>query len=62
MLISSEDKKSQGGQVYSLTGVAEEYINSIRPVSTETYKKLKRRELQVIVDEANVQKIIIIMI
>ncbi|QLO37302.1 AAA family ATPase [Klebsiella sp. RHBSTW-00484] len=58
MLISSEDKKSQGGQVYSLTGVAEEYINSIRPVSTETYKKVKdkRKELQVIVDEANVQK------
>lgn len=58
MLISSEDKHSQGGQVYSLTGVAEEYINSIRPVSTETYKKVKdkRKELQVIVDETNVQK------
>lgn len=58
MLISSEDKKSQGGQIYSLTGVAEEYMNSIRPVSTETYKKVKdkRKELQVIVDEASVQK------
>ncbi|HEJ8024332.1 TPA: AAA family ATPase [Serratia liquefaciens] len=58
MLISSEDKQSQGGQVYSLTGVAEEYINSIRPVPTEIYKKVKakRKELQVIVDEASVQK------
>ena len=58
MLISSEDKQSQGGQVYSLTGVAEEYINSIRPVSTDIYKKVKdkRKELQIIVDEANVQK------
>lgn len=58
MLISSEDKQSQGGQVYNLTGVAEEYINSIRPVSTEIYKKVKakRKELQIIVDEANVQK------
>lgn len=58
MLISSEDRQSQGGQVYSLTGVAEEYINSIRPVSNEVYNKVKekRKELQIIVDEANIKK------
>ncbi|WP_272665970.1 NB-ARC domain-containing protein [Providencia sp. PROV174] len=58
MLISSEDQQSQGGQVYSLTGVAEEYINTIRPVSNEIYKKVKekRKELQVIVDQASIQK------
>ncbi|MBT9183996.1 AAA family ATPase [Pectobacterium punjabense] len=58
MLISSGDKQSQGGQKYSLTGVAEEYITSIRPVSNETYHKVKekRKELQNIIDEASKQK------
>lgn len=58
MLVSNGEKNIQGGQVYSLTGVAEEYINSIRPVSNETYQKVKekRKELQVIVDEASVKR------
>jgi len=56
MLISTDDKSSEGGHVYTLTGVAEEYINSVRPISNETYNevKAKRKELQSIIASENI--------
>ncbi|MFT5700399.1 MAG: LuxR family glucitol operon transcriptional activator [Desulforhopalus sp.] len=58
MLISSGDRLEKQDQLYSLTGVAEEYINSIRPVTDEIYAlvKTKRKELQNILDQHNVIK------
>jgi len=58
MLVSNSDLSELSGRLYSLTGVAEEYINSVRPVSEDIYKlvKSKRKELQSILDEHNVIK------
>ncbi|MFT6900302.1 MAG: LuxR family glucitol operon transcriptional activator [Colwellia sp.] len=58
MLISTDGSLEEGGQLYSLTGVASEYINSVRPVSTENYKKIKvkKKELQLIIDETSINK------
>lgn len=58
MLISSDEKTSDTGLCYTLTGVAEEYINSIRPVSNEFYKKVKdkTKELRNILEQERIQK------
>ncbi|AUQ42386.1 NB-ARC domain-containing protein [Yersinia ruckeri] len=58
MLISTGDKITQAGQVYNLTSVAEEYINTVRPVPNEIYQdvKIKRKELQSIVSDTSVKK------
>lgn len=58
MLVSSSDQSSQDGRLFSLTGVAEEYINSVRPVSEEIYNlvKSKRKELQQILNSESVLK------
>ncbi|MEZ8484415.1 NB-ARC domain-containing protein [Vibrio splendidus] len=57
MLISTGNSDEEG-QLYSLTGVAEEYINTIRPVSGDIYKdvKGKRKELQSIIEESSAKK------
>ena len=57
MLIST-DNNDEEGQLYSLTGVAEEYINTIRPVEKEVYTeiKVKRKELQHILEDSNTKK------
>lgn len=58
MLVSNIDRVGQEGRLFSLTGVAGEYINSVRPVTNEIYNlvKSKRRELQSIFDNDNVMK------
>ena len=58
MLVSSNDRFEPEGRLFSLTGVAEEYINSVRPVTNEIYKlvKEKRKELQSILDNENILK------
>jgi len=58
MLISTGDKLSEGRYLYSLTGVAEEYINTVRPVTNELYQEIKekRKEIQNLISEANIQK------
>lgn len=58
MLESGTDAKDGEGRLYSLTGVAEEYISSIRPVPEETYQmvKTKRKELQHILDQTNIMQ------
>lgn len=58
MLVSNSDQLELSGRLYSLTEVAAEYINSVRPVSENIYNmvKSKRKELQNILDEDNVIK------
>jgi len=58
MLTSSGDRLEKEDQLYSLTGVAEEYINSIRPVTDDIYSlvKSKRKELQNILDQHSIIK------
>lgn len=58
MLISNDDKSSEGGHLYTLTGVAEEYINGVRPISNEIYNevKIKRKDLQSIIASENVKR------
>lgn len=58
MLESGVDANDGEGRLYSLTGVAEEYMSSIRPVSEETYQmvKSKRKELQNILDSTNIMQ------
>ncbi|WP_339472201.1 NB-ARC domain-containing protein [Pseudomonas sp. EL_65y_Pfl1_R83] len=55
MLESVLDNNNQESRLYGLTGVAEEYINSIRPVPDELYQlvKNKRKELSRILEESN---------
>jgi len=56
MLESALDNSNQESRLYGLTGVAEEYINSIRPVPDELYQlvKNKRKELSRILEESNI--------
>lgn len=51
MLTTTDNKSTE--RLYSLTGVADEYISSVRPVHRDIYEyvKTKRKELQVILDE-----------
>jgi len=58
MLESGVDAKDGEGRLYSLTGVAEEYMSSIRPVPEEIYQmvKTKRKELQKILDSTNIMQ------
>ncbi|MFB2758739.1 NB-ARC domain-containing protein [Shewanella xiamenensis] len=56
MLISTEN--SIGQFSYSLTGIAEEYIKSIRPVAKDIYNlvKSKRSELRIISETTSIKK------
>lgn len=56
MLVSTGDRLENQERLYNLTGVAEEYINSIRPVKDEIYQlvKSKRKELQKILDQHSI--------
>jgi LuxR family glucitol operon transcriptional activator len=56
MLISTES--SIGQLTYNLTGIAEEYIKSVRPVNKEIYNlvKSKRAELRLIAEKTNIKK------
>lgn len=58
MLQSSTDANDGEGRLYSLTGVAEEYMSSVRPVSEDIYQmvKSKRKELQKILDSTNIMQ------
>ncbi|WP_225602339.1 NB-ARC domain-containing protein [Pseudomonas sp. PDM03] len=58
MLESTLDASDQESRLYCLTGVAEEYINSVRPVPDDIYQlvKKKRKELLRILDESNVMQ------
>ena len=44
MLVASTEKNNE--KLYSLTGIAEEYITSLRPVSKEFYQKIKNKQTQ----------------
>ena len=56
MLESNTDYSDS--RTYALTGVASEFITSLRPASTEIYElvKRKKKELQVILDQQNVMQ------
>ncbi|MEX2474474.1 NB-ARC domain-containing protein [Marinobacter sp.] len=56
MLVSTGDRLERQERLYNLTGVAEEYINSIRPVKDDIYQlvKAKRKELQKILDQHSI--------
>jgi len=56
MLVSTESPI--GHLTYNLTGIAEEYIKSVRPVNKEIYNlvKSKRAELRLIAEKTNIKK------
>lgn len=58
MLVSVGDKSEQNGRLYALTDIAEEYINSVRPVSDALYQKvrLKKGELKSLIESDTVIK------
>ncbi|MGJ8757512.1 hypothetical protein ACSFV5_07675 [Acinetobacter sp. HC8-3S] len=62
MLVAAIDNINE--KLYSLTGIAEEYITSLRPVNKEFYQKIKgkQKQLQLLIENESKQKIIINMI
>lgn len=58
MLYREEQEFDSSEKVYNLTGIAEEYLNSVKPVPNELYLSVreKRKELQVGIEKIATQK------
>lgn len=56
MLVAAIDTINE--KLYSLTGIAEEYITSLRPVNKEFYQKIKgkQKQLQLLIEKESKQK------